>query len=121
MKIDLNGDGQISLNELVPVVFSNATKEQLRAIINYVESEIIRKHTGSVTLSHQDVEQLFEGYDVEGLGFISVLYLRERIKTFNLAENVLFMLIDMMKDMGDDEMVNISEFSRLLKPFTSKE
>lgn len=120
MKIDVNVDGQISLNELVPVVFSNATKEQLRAIINYVESEVIRKHTGSVTLTHLDVEQLFDGYDVESLGFISVQFLKERIKAFNLAENVLFMMIDLMKDMSDDEMVNINEFARLLKPFTTK-
>lgn len=51
MKVDKNGDGQVSLNELVPIVFGKATKEQSRAIIDYVESEVIRKHTGSVTLS----------------------------------------------------------------------
>lgn len=37
MKVDSNGDGQVSLRDLIPIIFNKASKDQIRAIIDYAE------------------------------------------------------------------------------------
>lgn len=121
MKVDTNGDGFLSMAELAPVVFNKATKEQLKAIIAYAESEIVRKHTGMATVTISELEQLFESYDADNIGFVVVSLIRERIRAMQLPEQVQFFFMDSILDIADDEMVNFVEFSRMFKSLIAKE
>lgn len=87
---------------------------------NLILAEIIRKNTGSVTLLQTEIDQLFESYDVEGIGYVSVEAIRDRIKSFQLAENVQLMVMGWFGDINDDEMLNLLEFSRFMNPIISK-
>ena len=64
------------------------------------------------------MEQLFCCYDHSGLGFIAIGLIRDRLKTFNLPEAAEKLAMDLFKDIEDDEMVNQSEFLRLLSTYS---
>jgi Ca2+-binding EF-hand superfamily protein len=121
MKIDKDSNGFLTMRELIPVVFNKATKEQQRMIIQYTEMELTKKmdldHTPKVT--NTDLEFLFEAYDTENVGFVEIALIRERIRSLRLPEQVLFYFMELTTDLADDEMVNLVEFKRLFKPFTS--
>jgi Ca2+-binding EF-hand superfamily protein len=120
MKVDDNQDGSISIRELVPIVFNKASKDQLKLIINHVEAELVKKNNSIVYMFPNEMEQLFECYDVGKIGFITVATIRERVRTFNMPESVLFDFLDSISGVEDDEMVNQEEYLRLMKAYIGK-
>lgn len=120
MKIDKNGDGFVNMRELVPIIFSRATKAQQKMIIDYSAHEMVKKHDGITYMTPTDMEQLFECYDVSHIGYVSVALLRERVQQFGLSEPAWFLFLDNICGAADDEMVNQAEFSRLLKSYIEK-
>jgi Ca2+-binding EF-hand superfamily protein len=121
MKIDKDCDGYLTMRELVPVVFSKASKEQQRLIIAYAEMELTKKveHENIPKVTNTDLEQLFESYDGENIGFVDVSLIKERVRAMNLSEQALFFFMDNISDLADDEMVNLIEFKRLFKMYTA--
>ena len=85
--MDKNDDGDLSISELLPLVFSKATKEQLRSILYYCQREIVSKKDkthGRKILEPEDLDELFNFYDSEMVGFVAVGMIRERVKGFEL-------------------------------------
>jgi hypothetical protein len=120
MKIDKDNDGFLTIRELIPVVFNKATKDQLRLIIQYAELELTKKIEidNNPKVSTSDLEFLFEAYDVENVGFVDGALIKERIRNMRLSENALFFVLEIIgPELADDEMVNLTEFKRLFKPF----
>lgn len=120
MKIDKDSDGFLTMRELIPVVFNRANKEQQRLIIQYAEAELTKKHHDNVPkISRSELEQLFDAYDSDRVGFVNVSFIKDRIKTFHLSEQALFFFFETVSDLADDEMVNLTEFMRIFKPFAT--
>ena len=71
-------------------------------------------------LNQNELEQLFELYDSDNIGFILIGTLKEAIRELSLPEICLTLFMDLLKDMSDDEMINLTEFMRIMSPFTSK-
>jgi Ca2+-binding EF-hand superfamily protein len=68
-----------------------------------------------------DIEQLFDAYDEESIGFVTVGHIRERVKNhFFLPEHVVYAFLSLIEHINDDEMLNRVEFHRLLKPFITQ-
>lgn len=120
MQIDKNQRELISLSDLVPVLFPNASLEQKRAIIVYAESIIIKKNTNCITLTQLEIDQLFEVYDDNGLDFIPISLVRDRIKSFHLPDEIVMPFLDSIMDIQPDEMINLIEFNRIFRQFISK-
>jgi Ca2+-binding EF-hand superfamily protein len=117
-RVDVNGQGFLSFRELIPVIFNNATKDVQKLILKYVESEMSKwKAYGKNILTEADLIMLFEYYDEHDLGFILVDTLRERIKALNLPQQVCFAILEVLKDMDADEMINSYEFVRIFRPY----
>jgi Ca2+-binding EF-hand superfamily protein len=117
--VDTNCTGFLRLNDLVPVIFNDATKDQQRLILKYAETEISKRKIGTNDMmKEQDLETLFEFYDENDAGFLAVGFVRERVSSvFSLPEAALWSIFDPIKDMEDDEMINLSEFCRLFRPY----
>jgi Ca2+-binding EF-hand superfamily protein len=122
MKIDKDADGFLSMRELIPVVFNKASRIQQKRIIEYCEMELMKKIETEIipTVTATNLEFLFEAYDSESVGFIEVNVVRERVKKMNLTDPQLFFFADLISDLADDEMVNLTEFKRMFKIFTRK-
>lgn len=115
-RVDVNGEGCLSIQDLIPVVFGQATKEIQRAIVMYIEAEVSkRKIVGKDFLKESDLECLFEHYDENVVGFVPVSFLREKVKCMQLPEAANYEVLQTMKDMEDDEMVNKGEFVRIFR------
>lgn len=121
MKIDKDGDGYLSMRELIPVVFNKASKEQQKLIINYAEMELTKKIVTETVpkVSPTDLDFLFEAYDLENVGFVDIAYIKERIKNLGLSEQQVYFFLELIAEMADDDMVNVTEFKRMFKPFTA--
>ena len=65
-----------------------------------------------------EMEQLFETYDSGNVGFVDGLFLKEKIRSFNLSEKVLFYFMESISDLADDEMLSQVEFKRIFAPYT---
>jgi len=115
-----NDKGFLTVNELIPVVFSKATKEQTKLITRFCLAEIMRPSNESVMLTFAEVDQLFEIYDVENLGFVAVRYIKDKIRDTGLNENIIASFLNSIKDIDEDEMVNHREFGRMFKHLVSK-
>lgn len=115
-----NDDGFLSMRELVPVVFSKASKEQQRLIISFCNSEIVRKSDGVTQLTFNEIEQLFESYDINNFGFVAVSYIRDQIRSMALPEACVTSCLKNFADVDDDEMVNPQEFTRFFRVYLSK-
>ncbi len=122
MKIDKDSDGYLSMRELVPVIFSKATYKQQKLIIEYTELELIKKIDANQVpkVSTIELEQLFEAYDTQNVGYVNVSHIRERIRAMNLSENCLFSFMETITELNDDEMVNSMEFKRIFKVYSKK-
>ncbi len=121
LQIDKDNDGYLSMRELIPVVFNKASREQQRLIIQYAEMELTKKvdQDSIPKVSNTDLEFLFEAYDSENVGFVDVTVIKERIRRMRMPEQAVFFFMEMISDLSDDEMVNLTEFKRIFKPFTA--
>lgn len=103
--MDKNDDGDLSISELLPLVFSKATKEQLRSILYYCQREIVCKKEvlkGRKILESEDLDELFNFYDSDLVGFVAVSTIRDRVKGFDLprqAEEFILRSIEGIKCM----------------------
>lgn len=121
LKMDTNEDGVLSIRELVPMVFDKAKKEQMKQILYYVESEVMRKrHKGKDNFTAIDLEALFDFYDSEVVGFVAINAIRERLAFMELPEEANDFFLQAMAGMEDDEMVSPVEFERIFSTFLSK-
>lgn len=116
-----NEKGVLTVNELIPVVFSKATKDQIKLIVKFCLAEIMRPATESVVLTFAEIDQLFETYDVENVGFVAVGFIREKVREMPLSDNVISNFLSTIKDIDEDEMVNHREFGRMFKHLVSKQ
>ena len=115
-----NEDGLLTVNELVPVVFNKATKDQHKMIIKFCQAEIMKSVDEMTYLSFNDIDSFFETLDDSNLGFVAVSTIRDKIRSFALSESCIIGFLNTFKDIEDDEMVNHIEFGRLFKGFISK-
>jgi Ca2+-binding EF-hand superfamily protein len=120
MKLDKNGDGYLTMRELIPVIFSRASRPQQKLITEFASFELIKKQDGIVTMTLVEMEQLFEMYDTNHIGYVAVRAIRDHVNKMTLPEPPLFMFLDTICHAGEDEMVNLSEFIRLLKLYVEK-
>lgn len=120
MKIDKDGDGYLSMRELIPVVFGKATRAQQKKIIEFCEFELTKKiETETIpTVTLTDLDFIFEAYDSENVGFVDVSVIRERIRKMPLNDQQIFFFMELIADLADDEMVNLLEFRRIFRIFT---
>lgn len=71
-------------------------------------------------VSRADIEQLFDGYDGDSIGFVTIGHIKDRVKNhFSLSEQVLYAFMTSIEHMKDDEMLNRVEFHRLWIMFVS--
>ena len=120
LKLDTKDRGVISIRDIVSLVFDKASKEQIRSILFYCETEEMRRcHRENDTISAVDVENLFDLYDTDTVGFVSINLIRNRISTLALSHEVESFLTESMTSMADDDMVNLTEFSRIFQVYLS--
>eukprot|EP00605_Chrysophyceae_sp_TOSAG23-4_P000072 GSChrysophyteH1.ASY1.ANO1.74.1 assembled CDS len=110
-----NEKGVLTVNELVPVVFSKATKDQMKLITKFCLAEIMRPSNERTVLSFADVDQLFEIFDIENVGFVAVGFIRDKAREWPLHDNIVQNFLNTIKEIDDDEMVNHREFQRMFK------
>ena len=115
-----NEDGLLTVNELVPVVFNKATKDQHKMIIKFCQAEIMKSTEDITYLTFNDIDSFFESLDNTNLGFVAVMAIREKIRSFQLPESCIIGFLNTFKDIEDDEMVNSIEFGRLFKNYISR-
>jgi hypothetical protein len=85
--MDKNNDGSLSLKELLPLVFSKAGKDQLRSILYHCQREIVCKKDvskGRGVLIAEDLDELFNFYDSDLVGFVAVGTIRDQVKGLEL-------------------------------------
>jgi Ca2+-binding EF-hand superfamily protein len=117
-RVDKSGSGCLSIKDLTPVVFSSANKTVQALILKYVETELSkRKVFGTNFLKESDLEGLFEYYDESAVGFVEMGYLREKVKSLQLTSSASYSVIDHLKGIADEEMINVLEFCRIFRPY----
>jgi Ca2+-binding EF-hand superfamily protein len=117
-RVDRKGEGVLSVRELIPVVFSQANKDQQALITKYLEIEISKRKASSKDLINEtDLRKLFDYYDEESLGFISVDFFREKIKFLQLPDAATESLLGKIQTMDPDEMLNPSDFVRIFHQY----
>lgn len=117
-RINVSGNGILTVDDLLPVVFNNATKAMMGLITKYVERELSRrKKRGEDFLTDLDLSALFDYYDMNALGFVSAGFLRDKIRSLNIPDASFFSLMDKLHEVGDDEMVNEHFFVRMFREF----
>jgi len=120
LQLDRSGDGYLSMKELVPIVFNKASKQQKKLILRYADSEILKKRNDEHALTPAEVTLLFECYDVDSTGFVTVSLIRDRIRAMSLPEYAHFGFMDQISYLEEDEMLNEHEFSRVFKRYSLK-
>jgi Ca2+-binding EF-hand superfamily protein len=86
----------------------------------YLAQEVVKKKSTDVTtLSEDEIDQLFDAYDKNNIGFIKVGFLLERVRAA-LPDSVYLEFKDSINSVSDDEMVNHTEFIRLLQPYIGR-
>ena len=120
-EIDNNGDGVLSINELLPLIFTKANKEQLILIEEYLEHEISQqKNHINHSLTEHDLECLFEYYDVEMVGFVKVGNIRKRILEMELPKMAVEDIMLTLKNIDANEMFSEKEFVRIFKRYLNE-
>lgn len=117
-RVDRKGEGVLSVRELIPVVFSQASKDQQALITKYLEIELSKRKASSKDfINETDLRKLFDYYDEESLGFISVDFFREKIKNLQLPDIAIESLLEKIQTMDPDEMLNPSDFVRIFQQY----
>ena len=117
--MDANGDGYLSVSDLVPVIFSNANPQQRTLILQFLDLELSkRKLVGNEFTTDAELETLFEHYDVNLIGFLTVSVIREKVKGYGLPDAAHLAIMSLLSDNYDnDELLNFSEFRRLFQNY----
>lgn len=106
------------MSDLVPIVFSKGDKNLHELLSNYLGEQIAKTGlNGKDGVTTLDVEALFECYDVNHIGYITVSLLREKVKGLRLPGSALGLVTASFVDFEDDELLNIAEFIRVFNTF----
>jgi Ca2+-binding EF-hand superfamily protein len=121
--VDTNGDGVLSMQELVPVIFAAATSTQVTMILKYIDAELARNMTSisKHTVYKEDMCLLFESYDEDNIGYIKVSMIRDKLMRFQLPIAAQLAFNEKLKGIEDDDMVNLQEFTRMFMAYLSLE
>ena len=117
--VDHDGDGVISLHELIPVIFAEASPSQLSLIKKYIDEEVTRnmKQYNKQQVSKCDIRLLFEAYDPENIGYIKIQFIRDKLTRFKLPVAAQLAFNEKMRGIEDDDMVNLAEFTRMFMTY----
>jgi WD40 repeat protein/Ca2+-binding EF-hand superfamily protein len=118
-KLDDDGDGFLSLRDLIPVIFSRASKEQMTLISKYLEAEVCTKKevTKMEYIQKDELETMFTYYDVDLIGFVEVKKIKDKIRSFQMPDQAHLAIFAMFMGYEDDEMVGLPEFLKLFHPY----
>jgi hypothetical protein len=118
-RVDTGGKGTLSIRDLIPVVFGSCNKSIQHKIFQYVECELSkRKIYGKDLIVVNDLEKLFEYYDYDAVGFISVGLIREKIRSYQLPDSIIYTVLDeTIGDLSDEDMINSLEFMRMFRSY----
>ena len=117
--LDKDADGLLTIGTLIEFVFSKASSKQLDIMKKHV-MKIVKKNqaVGHGGLSEAEMNQMFEYYDEDFLGFIKARDLKDRLKSFNLPAPAAASLAVHFTELSDDEdMVSLQEFLKMFKPY----
>jgi Ca2+-binding EF-hand superfamily protein len=108
----------LTVKDLVPIVFSKADKQQQDLVANYLEDQIAKTGLkGREGVTSLEIEALFECYDSDHIGYITVRLLREKVKGLKLPLTAHSTVSQSFADFEDDELINISEFIRVFHTY----
>lgn len=64
MKLDVDNDGFLTMNQLVPIVFSKASRDQIQLITRFCEAQVSKTldEDGVYKIPMVDMDQLFGRY-----------------------------------------------------------
>jgi hypothetical protein len=118
VKMDEDTDGFLSLRDLIPVIFSRASKEQVSLILKYLEAEVCQKKANKREyVLKDDLDTMFAYYDVDLIGFVEVKKIKDKIRSFQMTDQAHLAIFAMFKGYEDDEMLNQSEYTKLFTPY----
>jgi Ca2+-binding EF-hand superfamily protein len=119
--IDSNRDGVLSLHELVPVIFAEASPNQVAIILKHIDDEVTRNMSSynAHAVYKEDMAVLFETYDADNIGYIRVQLIRDKLMRFHLPVAAQLAFNEKLKGIEDDDMINLAEFIRLFITYLS--
>lgn len=116
--VDTRMDGLLLLSDMIPMLFSKASKEQKRLITQYAESHIFSAFVYGKHLKIGDLQRLFECYDTGCTGFVPVPLIKERLQAMNFPVEIVSDIIDSFLGINNDEYLNLPEFIKLFRIYT---
>lgn len=116
--VDTRMDGLLLLSDMIPMLFSKASKEQKRLITQYAESHIFSAFVYGKHLKIGDLQRLFECYDTSCTGFVPVPLIKERLQAMNFPVDIVSDIIDSFLGINNDEYLNLPEFIKLFRIYT---
>ena len=117
-QLDTDGNGELSIDELLPVIFVKASKEQLDLIEEYMEYVISKQQLHiNHSLTEHDLQCLFEYYDADMIGFVKVGVIRKIIMALQLPGIAHDEIMYSLKNIDADEMFSEMEFIRIFKQY----
>lgn len=121
--VDVNGDGVLSLHELVPVIFPEASLAQVKLILKFIDDEITRSMSqyNRQDVHKEDMAILFESYDIDNIGYIKVQMIRNKIMRFQLPVSAQLAFNELLSGVEDGDMVNLPQFTRMFVTYLSLE
>lgn len=116
--IDKDADGKLTVQDLVEFIFSKADARQLELMKSNI-MKVIRKNqaVGVSGITKAEVNQIFEYYDEDFVGYVKLRNLKDRLKSFNLPAAANVSIYANFEDLYDDDMISSTEFVRLFKPY----
>ena len=119
MSMDDNNNGTLSLNELLPVVFSKASKAQIKLMESYASVLLIRNASADEpSFPVTEADLLFDSYDPQSVNFVSIGLMRDRVRNnYKLPETVQYQFLLPLEGVSDDEMFSRQEFVRFLRNY----
>lgn len=116
--LDKDADGLLTIEDLIEYMFAKANPKQLELMKCNI-LHIVKKNraVGQEGLAEAEMNQMFEYYDEEFVGFIKVRSLKDRLKSFNLPPAAGVSIYAKLKELNDDDMISLAEFLKLFKPY----
>lgn len=110
-------EGLLMLSDLIPMLFSKATRDQKKLITQYAESHIFSSAAVGKHLKVGDLQRLFESYDTGCLGFIPVTTIKDRLSAMQFPPYITVGIIDRFLGVNNDEYLNLPEFVKIFRPY----
>ena len=116
--LDKDADGKLTVEDLIEFMFSKANQKQMELMKSHI-MKVIRKNqaVGHLGVTEAELNQIFDYYDEDFVGYIKVRSLKDRLKSFNLPSPASASIYTKIRDLYDDDMISLIEFVRLFKPY----